>query len=317
MILVVGHQEDPHIKAVVDWLQRLDSSFTLWDVYSSNSDGILHGISDDVLLSIGDKKIDISEITSVWWRQKPKFLVPSDSAIRLYDYYFVQREWNTLFDYVANKTKTCFSINNRANSKRAENKALQLEMAKEFNFIIPKTIISNCVKDVANYFETNGVNRCIYKSFSPYMPPSAKFAYTTEIDLNNLSESDHQETIDVTPGIFQELIETSYELRVTVVGTEVFAVRIDTPANNKNNTDWRISIFKNKYTKTSLDEMLESTLLEYHKKLGLFFAAYDFIVDTNDNVFFLEVNPSGQWMWLEQELDLPISKSIAQGLINH
>ena len=125
MILVVGHQADPHVKAVVDWLHRFDSRFTLLDAYSANSGGIVHGISDEVLLSIGDEKLDVSEIRSVWWRQKPKFLVPSDSAIRLYDYYFVQREWNALFDYVANKTNGCFSINNRANSKRAENKAFQ------------------------------------------------------------------------------------------------------------------------------------------------------------------------------------------------
>ena len=46
--------------------------------------------------------------------------------------------------------------------------------------------------------------------------------------------------------------------------------------------------------------------------MGLSFACYDFIVDDDDQVYFLEVNSAGQWMWLEDELGLPISNRIAK-----
>jgi hypothetical protein len=33
-------------------------------------------------------------------------------------------------------------------------------------------------------------------------------------------------------------------------------------------------------------------------------------------MIFLEVNPTGQWLWLEQKLGLPISERIASALAN-
>ena len=43
--------------------------------------------------------------------------------------------------------------------------------------------------------------------------------------------------------------------------------------------------------------------------------AYDFIVNPKGEYFFLEVNPAGQWLWMEEKLNLNISKSIAEALM--
>ena len=43
--------------------------------------------------------------------------------------------------------------------------------------------------------------------------------------------------------------------------------------------------------------------------------AFDFIVTPEDKWVFLEVNPNGQWLWLEQSLNLDISKKILDNLI--
>jgi glutathione synthase/RimK-type ligase-like ATP-grasp enzyme len=50
-------------------------------------------------------------------------------------------------------------------------------------------------------------------------------------------------------------------------------------------------------------------------KLGLNFAAYDFIVTPNEEFYFLEVNPGGQWLWLEKKTGLEISKALAEYMI--
>ncbi len=47
------------------------------------------------------------------------------------------------------------------------------------------------------------------------------------------------------------------------------------------------------------------------------FGAIDLVVDKNNNHYFLEINPNGQWAWLEKLLDFPISKTIVDHLINH
>ncbi|URR11152.1 hypothetical protein LT980_14485 [Citrobacter portucalensis] len=312
MILVIGSGSDPHVQAVLHCLKEFKSQALLLDAYELESEGVRCSLSDNVKFTLGRNQVPLSDISSIWWRQKAKHQIPAGSVLGLYDYSFVQREWNTIFDFLATSTDKSFSINDRHKAKLAENKAFQLKVASEFLLNTPRTIITNRFEQAAEYFERAGVRKCVYKSFSPYMPPNATIAYTTELDIAEMYIRSFQETADTTPGIFQELIEADYEIRVTVIGDKVFSARIDTPENQ--GVDWRTSIFKNRYSILSLPKYLEEELLRYHNRLGLVFAAYDFIVNSRQDIFFLEVNPSGQWMWLEQQLGMPISAAIAEKL---
>ncbi len=313
MILVMGNRKDPHVRAVLARLSEMSCGHVLLDAYEQGSGGFSHPLAEGVALALGREEAKLSSVTAVWWRQKAKPQVPAGAVLDLYNYNFVQREWNTIFDYVAAKTAHVFSMNDRQRAKLAENKAFQLEVAGGFQLQAPKTIITNRPDEAVRFFKEAGVRRCVYKSFSPYMPPNATMAYTTELDIVELCCGEFQETTDATPGIFQELIEADHEIRVTVVGDELFSARIDTPAD-VSGVDWRVSLFKNRYSHVTLPAALEANLLRYHAHLGLVFAAYDFIVTKNGDIFFLEVNPSGQWMWLEEQLGLPISGAIADAL---
>jgi glutathione synthase/RimK-type ligase-like ATP-grasp enzyme len=51
--------------------------------------------------------------------------------------------------------------------------------------------------------------------------------------------------------------------------------------------------------------------------LDLNFGCFDFIVDENDNVFFLECNSNGQWLWIEEDTGMDISGAIAEWLIKN
>ena len=48
--------------------------------------------------------------------------------------------------------------------------------------------------------------------------------------------------------------------------------------------------------------------------LGLAFAAIDLIVDEHDCCYFLEINPTGQWGWIEKALKMPITDAILDRL---
>ena len=60
-----------------------------------------------------------------------------------------------------------------------------------------------------------------------------------------------------------------------------------------------------------LPDEIQLKLLKLHAALGLTFGAYDLIVTPNREYVFLEVNPAGQWLWLEDVTNLQISKSLA------
>ncbi|MEJ2669125.1 MAG: MvdD family ATP-grasp ribosomal peptide maturase, partial [Gammaproteobacteria bacterium] len=49
--------------------------------------------------------------------------------------------------------------------------------------------------------------------------------------------------------------------------------------------------------------------------LGLNFGCIDMILTPDDEFVFLEVNPNGQWLWVEHSLGCNISGAIADKLI--
>ena len=63
-----------------------------------------------------------------------------------------------------------------------------------------------------------------------------------------------------------------------------------------------------------ISEELKERLLEFHRKAGLGFGAYDFL-ERGDDVIFLECNPGGAWLWLEQNLGLKVSEQVAKCLL--
>ena len=51
------------------------------------------------------------------------------------------------------------------------------------------------------------------------------------------------------------------------------------------------------------------------KDLGLCFGAIDMILTPKNEYVFLEVNPNGQWGWIEELTRVPISSAVANLLI--
>ena len=65
------------------------------------------------------------------------------------------------------------------------------------------------------------------------------------------------------------------------------------------------------YEECKLSKDIEESLLRLNKYYNLNYSAIDLIQDKNDEIYFLELNPNGQYLWIEEELKLPISFNIA------
>jgi glutathione synthase/RimK-type ligase-like ATP-grasp enzyme len=66
-----------------------------------------------------------------------------------------------------------------------------------------------------------------------------------------------------------------------------------------------------------LDPVLIKKCKAFLYQLDLNFGCFDFIVDENENVFFLECNSNGQWLWIEEDTGMDISGAVAEWLINY
>jgi hypothetical protein len=245
----------------------------------------------------------------VWYRPKPILLgeLPGESAS--VEERFCIQEWRAIIRSLDIFLKNSKWMNPIWGSQIASSKAYQLQLASELGLQIPQTIITNDAAAALKLFQSE---RVIYKTLSSFF--TAKQAiYTNEIRYEDVV-SQH-EAIAMAPGIFQNYINKKYELRITVVGQRLFVVRINSQKRSDTAIDWRRNPDPELYEIGSLSVATQEKLLQFHNRLGLIYAAYDFIVDLDGNEVFLECNPSGQWLWLENVLGLEISQMVADELM--
>lgn len=185
--------------------------------------------------------------------------------------------------------------------KRAENKIYQLQISKSIGFKMPSSLITNVAESA------NEINNKIIKPLT-----TGKILHNgyCEIYQTNIIDTIIND-IYMTPVYFQEYISKSFEVRLTVVNNEFFGVKIE----STNRVDWRDEEAKNTYSLVEIPEHIKRQCVALLGLLDLKFGAFDFIVDQNNEWYFLEINPNGQWLWLEQKLDLTISQEIVRLLV--
>jgi glutathione synthase/RimK-type ligase-like ATP-grasp enzyme len=110
--------------------------------------------------------------------------------------------------------------------------------------------------------------------------------------------------------LFQERVDKVSDIRATVVGDQIFACEIASQDQGEL-LDWRLksNLPMKEYI---VSKELKQRCLLLMDKLGLTFGALDFCKTPDDRLIFLEVNPNGQYLWIEQALDMPISLELAK-----
>jgi glutathione synthase/RimK-type ligase-like ATP-grasp enzyme len=107
------------------------------------------------------------------------------------------------------------------------------------------------------------------------------------------------------PSYFQKYINKDHEIRLTIIGENCYCSKII----SEDNVDWRRQNNLVSYEAYSIPKKIEESCFALMKKLNLRFGCID-ILNYNGQYHFLEINSNGQWLWLEQELNFPISDSI-------
>ena len=195
--------------------------------------------------------------------------------------------------------------------RRASDKYLQLVVAQGQGWKIPATLISNYAEEVRHFFEQlpGEMVAKLHNPLSYGMQSDAFFFYTTLIQAADLDEL---EQLQVCPMIFQERIPKAYELRVAYVDGQCFAGKLAT----QDLMDWRLADPNEvPWEAAELPGAQQQLLHRTMRQLNLSFGAVDLIVQPDGEYVFLEVNPVGEWGMLEKELDLPIARAIAEGLL--
>lgn len=195
----------------------------------------------------------------------------------------------------------------------ADRKLVQLQTASRLGFTIPETLISNDWDQVLAFQEHLGSD-LIVKMFRGVIGDQnkVKAMYTTVLDRNRILEF-RRHTISF-PGMFQPFLAKAREWRVTLVGDQVFAGAIYAGEEAKN--DWRQlqQTAAVAFRRETFDEQTGDLCRTYLQEFGLGIGSFDFVERPDGTLVFLECNPSGQFGFLEELLQLPISEAVASQL---
>jgi glutathione synthase/RimK-type ligase-like ATP-grasp enzyme len=255
----------------------------------------------------------LSDVTAVWYRRNATgSRIPEDMDPQLRTP-SVEESRRVVFGMMA--ALGVFQLDAIEVVRRSEHKPLQLKLARALGLEVPRTLMTNDPEAVRAFAAScpGGVVTKMMASFAVYEKGQEQVVFTTPLDAKQLEDL---EGLELCPMTFQERVVKAMELRVTVVGDRVMAASIDSQALPKAREDWRregvalISAWK-PYT---LPESIQARMLKLMDALGLNYGAFDFIVTPEGRHVFLEVNPSGEFMWLMKHPGLPIDEALADVL---
>jgi len=310
-ILIISAAPDVHAQAVGGALDSMGADHHLLDVSDFPQKLRLameyHGAHHRFALTSVDGGADIvlSDVSSVWWRRPQPFKlsdVVTDPSAR----HFASSEMATAFQGLYQSMDAAW-INEPARDVVAGHKPYQLRVAQDVGLEIPPTLITND-PDAARAFWNKNPDQVIQKQF---VPLPATWRETRRISATDMALA---ATIVHAPVLFQRNIEAVAELRVILIGAEIFAA--ETPLDRAHYAqDVRMNVDA-KYTAHILPDEVIHGLRALMTRLGLVYGAADLRLTPDGRYVFLEVNPAGQFLYIERDTQQPIAETLARALIH-
>lgn len=196
----------------------------------------------------------------------------------------------------------CLYVNHPHRIGDAEFKPSGLAAAVDAGFLVPPTLVTSSPDAARAFIKRHGP--VLYKPL--YNPTYRVDGASSVVRIADVSADDIDDGVAGTAHLFQKRIPKSGDIRATVIGDQVFCVRIDSGL-----LDWRTDYDRLTYTPVKPPAGIESALRHYMNRFGLVFGAFDFCVAEDGRWWFLECNPAGQWYWLEPETGLPMCAALA------
>src|SRR6185369_6732604 len=117
-------------------------------------------------------------------------------------------------------------------------------------------------------------------------------------------------SIEVAPAIYQEYIPKRQEIRAVIVGNRVFAATVNSQAHPEALDDVRGLPPDVAYEAHDLPPAIGDRLVEMTRRFGIQFASADLVLTPSGEYVFLDLNPNGQWLWLELDAGLPLTDAL-------
>lgn len=303
--LFITNRDDISIEYLISKFRNINSNYLRINSEDINKINFEINPNGSYICRISNDIFELDSVKTIFFRRIPsKFENFENNA----DAPYLNNERKHFLEGVFLSLSQAKWINPMFATQIAERKILQLRLAKQFGLIVPKTIITNNPIKADEFLKNN--KSSIIKPISNGLQVLTDETYSiyTSVIESTFFEKYRKENIFDTPVFLQERIQNKFDIRVTIIGNNIFSVAIN--KLDKNEVDWRKPEIEKEYRVIQLPKSLENKLLKYHKHLNLVYSAIDLIQTDNNEFVFLEINPVGEWVWLEKELGLNISNCL-------
>ncbi len=312
-ILLITARFDPAADLLLAELRSRGAPCIRWNTREFPVESILtyrlsnSGFAGEIISD--GRTVDLATIGSVWWQwDQPAGFPPNLTGE---ERRFAETE--AQLSIAALMTVGNFTwVNHPTRERIAKSKPAQLFVARQVGLDIPTTVITNHPEEVRQ-FMAESKEQIVYKGLSqPQNMEPGKALFTGLLTEDTIANLD---LIKLTPGIFQERIDKAYEVRATVVGSRIFSARIDSQSHTEAKLDWRRALHDVEYEPIIIPGEIHQKIQLFMQAFGLMYGAFDFVVTPDFRYVFLEINPSGQYMWLECATGLGITSALADLLV--
>lgn len=307
-VLIASPLADPHAQAVATALGQCGAAVEFLDLadYPLNLTLALAfggGKQRMQLLRPGAGHLDMDKVRAVWWRRPGTFSFPE--SLQPAHRRLAHSESSTAFHGMFAAMRASW-INPPEMDTLANHKPYQLAVAQAAGLEIPRTLMTSD-PDELRAFRRECEDDVIYKQFIA-LPES--WAETRKLGAAESRISD--ESIRLAPVIFQRRVPAIADLRVTIIGDEIFAAAVDL-----RDLEYAIDVRLNlnpRYVIHRLPVEVTAKLHALMHKLDLVYGAIDLRLTEDGRYVFLEINPAGQFLYVEEQTGQPIAQALASRL---
>ncbi|CUI09574.1 hypothetical protein BN2497_13925 [Janthinobacterium sp. CG23_2] len=250
-----------------------------------------------------DVTLDLADVGAVWSRKPAEFsFLSPDLGIQERIYAKAETE-QALFGMLY--TLDCFWMSHPLALRGAMWKGEQLQRAARMGFRIPASLTTNSPADV-KAFRASVEGPMIFKALSSPnlggddLADADRIAAGIGTTLVDDAMFEQLESVGELACHFQQYIPKQYELRVTIIGERVFAAKIHSQNDQRTAIDSRDMSADIPYEATVLPDAVRERCLAFVRSYDLPYSALDLIVTPDDDYVFLENNPVGQFLYVEQ-----------------
>jgi glutathione synthase/RimK-type ligase-like ATP-grasp enzyme len=248
------------------------------------------------IIEFDGHRLRASDISAVWLRRPREIRVQLDDAA---ESAHVANEWAEAIEgFLAHVPRERW-MNHPTANVRASHKLEQLTRAAAHGLRVPKTLVTQSSAELATFWRAldgRVVVKPIASGYLEWPNGGAASIFTNRVLESHLDGA----LLSACPTLFQEEIAKAYDVRVTIVDDRITPVALHRTSDGQQILDIRRDNMEGvEHTRCEMPDDVRDRLMKLVRSYELRFAAVDFAVTSAGDWLFFEINPNGQWAWLD------------------